>query len=420
LGHGISGRKVDRVSRQYLDCVAQNSVVKYLSISGTKSIGIVLAEKLIKRTIANEYTELTVMTARHLFLFYSAIEPDKKKMDEYRDILINYQGLMDREHEATIYYGELRAQYSKPSVMVDEVALRSAREYDAKLSRYLEAEPLSYDLLLYTYLVRAMRSELEKDYMGLLKLCDEIINRFNNRKVKRLSGIYVFELRKVICNIQLERYDVAESIALKYLALMTKGSFNWYNLKIVLILCYFRAKQYLKAEQNHKIYGDSQAFERLPENIKEIWSVLGAYLAFLDLTIRINRNESGAFRLGKFLNEMPFYSKDKRGLNIAILIIQFLFLLHKRKYSDLIDRADALKQYCYRYLRKDDTFRSHCFIRMLLQIPRADFNRIRTERYAEPYVKKLKSVPLRVSEQSIEVEVIPYDDLWEMTLELLD
>jgi hypothetical protein len=176
----------------------------------------------------------------------------------------------------------------------------------------------------------------------------------------------------------------------------------------------------LKAEQNHKIYGDSQAFERLPENIKEIWSVLGAYLAFLDLTIRINRNESGAFRLGKFLNEMPFYSKDKRGLNIAILIIQFLFLLHKRKYSDLIDRADALKQYCYRYLRKDDTFRSHCFIRMLLQIPRADFNRIRTERYAEPYVKKLKSVPLRVSEQSIEVEVIPYDDLWEMTLELLD
>jgi hypothetical protein len=61
--------------------VAQNSVVKYLSISGTKSIGIVLAEKLIKRTIANEYTELTVMTARHLFLFYSAIEPDKKKMD---------------------------------------------------------------------------------------------------------------------------------------------------------------------------------------------------------------------------------------------------------------------------------------------------------------------------------------------------
>jgi hypothetical protein len=135
---------------------------------------------------------------------------------------------------------------------------------------------------------------------------------------------------------------------------------------------------------------------------------------------KISPRKDSSFRISKFLNEVPVYSKDKRGLNIAILIIQFLFLLHKRRYSELIDRADALKQYCYRYLRKDDTFRSHCFIRMLLQIPRADFNRIRTERYAESYMKKLKSVPLIVSDQSIEVEVIPYDDLWEMTLELLN
>ena len=36
------------------------------------------------------------------------------------------------------------------------------------------------------------------------------------------------------------------------------------------------------------------------------------------------------FKLGRFLNELPSFSKDKRGANIDILIIQILiFLLEK-------------------------------------------------------------------------------------------
>ncbi|MEL6989086.1 MAG: hypothetical protein AAGK97_14835, partial [Bacteroidota bacterium] len=114
------------------------------------------------------------------------------------------------------------------------------------------------------------------------------------------------------------------------------------------------------------------------------------------------------------------FTKDKRGLNIAILIVHVLFLLHLKKYNQIIDRTEALNQYCYRYLRTDDTFRSNCFIKMLLQIPKADFNRMRTERYAEKFVNKLRSMPLSVSTQSAEVEFFPYEDLWEITLEMLD
>jgi hypothetical protein len=263
-----------------------------------------------------------------------------------------------------------------------------------------------------------MRLEVLPNYHKVIQLCDEAMDLFSTRIATRRVAVFLFGLHKMVANMQLGNYQMAAKFAKKFGDKLTKGSVNWLVLKAYAVVCFLHTQNYSKSNRLRLEVLKNADIKSAPDHIVELWSVCNAYVEFVH-AVRDDEYRS-EFKVNKFLNELPVFSKDKRGLNIAILIIQFLFLLHKRKYSDLIDRADALKQYCYRYLRKDDTFRSHCFIRMLLQIPRADFNRIRTERYAEPYVKKLKSVPLRVSEQSIEVEVIPYDDLWEMTLELLD
>lgn len=117
---------------------------------------------------------------------------------------------------------------------------------------------------------------------------------------------------------------------------------------------------------------------------------------------------------------MPIYSKDKRDANISILILQMLFLLHQKKYNEIIDRAESLKTYTYRYLRRDDTFRSHCFIRMLLTLPDCSFHKAAVLRKADQYWQQLKEVPLNVAKQSAEIEIVPYEMLWEFVLESLD
>ena len=126
------------------------------------------------------------------------------------------------------------------------------------------------------------------------------------------------------------------------------------------------------------------------------------------------------FSVNKFLNDTPIFSKDKRGLNIPILIAQILFLIHQKKYDKVIDRIDAIERYCTRYLRKDDTFRSNCFIKMLLQIPVSGFHKNGLERRASRYYKELLSNPIEVSNQSHDVEIIPYEDLWELALNSLE
>ncbi|HNT22704.1 MAG TPA: hypothetical protein PKL70_19865, partial [Saprospiraceae bacterium] len=115
----------------------------------------------------------------------------------------------------------------------------------------------------------------------------------------------------------------------------------------------------------------------------------------------------------------PEYSKDKQGVNIPIILIQILFFLADHKHHLIIDRMDSLKLYAYRYLKKDENFRSQCFIRMLGEMVRAGFKRQGTLFRTKALTDKLKLVPIDTYPATAENEIIPYEDLWEMVVGLL-
>ena len=80
---------------------------------------------------------------------------------------------------------------------------------------------------------------------------------------------------------------------------------------------------------------------------------------------------------------------------------------------------DALNQYSYRYLRNDDTLRSNCFVKMILKIPDATYHPERLKRHTKKLYKTLVNTPTDIREQSSNIEIIPYESLWELVLELL-
>ncbi len=57
---------------------------------------------------------------------------------------------------------------------------------------------------------------------------------------------------------------------------------------------------------------------------------------------------------------------------------------------------------------------------MLLQIPQAAFHREAVARKTERYYKMLRSMPLETAQQPHETEIVPYEALWEMTIESMD
>ena len=122
-----------------------------------------------------------------------------------------------------------------------------------------------------------------------------------------------------------------------------------------------------------------------------------------------------AFRLQRFLNDPILYSKDQRIFTVLVIIAQILFLLEKRSYNAVSERIDRLKSYANRQLKKDEYYRVNQFIRLLQQLPKADYNPEYLSN-VDKYYDRLIETPFRYRGFILELEIIPYEKLWKMIL----
>lgn len=57
---------------------------------------------------------------------------------------------------------------------------------------------------------------------------------------------------------------------------------------------------------------------------------------------------------------------------------------------------------------------------MLLKLPEAEYHPIRTKRYVAKYERKLLENPFEVSLKELAVEIIPYEELWDIIINILN
>lgn len=81
----------------------------------------------------------------------------------------------------------------------------------------------------------------------------------------------------------------------------------------------------------------------------------------------------------------------------------------------------ALDKYADRNLKEgDDSFRSYCFIKSLLEIKKAGFQRAASEEAAAEWLRRMSTQPFMLADQPHEVETIPYEHLWGMAMEAIE
>jgi hypothetical protein len=108
-------------------------------------------------------------------------------------------------------------------------------------------------------------------------------------------------------------------------------------------------------------------------------------------------------------------------MNISILIIQALILLADRKYDAFLNRLECLRVYNYKHLAKDhDLFRASTFIKMLQLIPKAHYDRERLEWRGKRYLEKMDIPREQLPISATDLEIIPFEDLWEIVLHMMD
>jgi hypothetical protein len=115
---------------------------------------------------------------------------------------------------------------------------------------------------------------------------------------------------------------------------------------------------------------------------------------------------------------LPDYSRDKRGLNVAILVAQVLHFLHEHDAEAVGLRVEGLRKYRLRHLRGAGYQRTRLFLRLLQLLADEQFEAKRCEQRGRPFLQQLAAIPY-AEESFSEVELVPYPVLWSLILERL-
>ena len=407
------------LQQSYYSCYKNAAAVKILLGKRVRAPAISLAEKTLKQSLNSGFTDIIIELGRHLAMHYSIIDYQKSKYEYYTKLVNKYLKIYKKDIKIEAYAQCLLIEH-RNQIVLDKKEMKKYRTQKKFILKSLKKN-YSYKTASFGYLYLSMYYELTSNWEKLISICDEIIKKYEtspNLVTSNLLGLAYY--RKLNSFFILRNFKDAEIFVKKCQTHFEPDSFNWYlikNLTIKIALHSYNfsdAVNILHSVIKYKVVGDNYKFWY------EDWKINEAFIHYLHRIGKLELGEVKTFRLGKFLNEVPNYSKDKKGSNVTILILQILFLLEDGKYDALIDRAEALKIYTHRYLKDDGTYRSNCFIKMLLCLPAASFDRDQVERKAKKYLEKLQAMPIEKAKQSAELEVMPYEMLWEFVMESLD
>ncbi|MEO0731638.1 MAG: hypothetical protein AAFZ52_02305 [Bacteroidota bacterium] len=231
----------------------------------------------------------------------------------------------------------------------------------------------------------------------------------------------VLALVRVECTIKSDNFELGKRQIELARGAVKQSVINQIKLMEYAVLLGLRTGQYDFAYLEFVGVSHRQLKRYLRQNHIEYWLILEAYVNFLVVAgcIQIKDEWSSLrrFRVNKFVNDVPAYSRIKKGMNIQILILQVLFLIVLKKFDQAIDRTDALAAYSSRYLRDNENLRNSCFFKILRITIQENFVREAVRRKAQKTFERMLST--RNSLAVNDTEIVPYEVLWEILLDHL-
>ncbi|NNF36491.1 MAG: hypothetical protein HKN68_20485 [Saprospiraceae bacterium] len=385
-----------------------------------RTAAVELGEKTIKLAIKYEEVETVLSLSKLLRKHFTVYAYDKKKKKYYSQLMNNYLKYYQQEIQAEELYIDL-ANAILQNKNIEGYIKNNAHNIHEVVQNQKTNKNYFFNFYAYDALYFIILNE--RNYQKLLNLTDEAIEFFKNKEGFSKVALFGYNFKKGYTQLNLgyitealKTFEVCKEMG------PTPGSISWFNIHAYICMTAIILEKYDYALETLSKVTSFKHFNKLNKSLKEPWLVKEAYLNFLIKMKKVdpNSHKLKSFKIGKFLNEVPTYSKDKSGYNIAIIIIQLLYFLLDRKFSKFIDRIDALNQYSYRYLRNDDTLRSNCFIKMMLKIPDHNFHPVAVKRHTKKLKATLNNTKPDIREHSSHIEIIPYETLWELVLELLE
>ena len=349
---------------------------------------------------------------------YASNLRDQKKLIKYNEEVKYFQQYIDSELKLSTMHLEYRSLITDPKTEIHQV-----KEMLNISLQEIEGINIDYSprTVYYAYSIMLHDRLISRDLPGAMTCSKEGLKKMTPFKLPNLDSLFYFAM--IEGHILLKEFEKGRKLIFSRIANQDLSHFN------TLSSIYYYATLCLTTE-NYQQLGD--ALQLFKENkidksrvsfFQENFTIFEMLYYILVKIGKISPTYpvKSKIRITKFINDLPVFSKDKKGINTLILFVQFLLLLMKKDHGTIIDRVDNLKAYDQKYLRKEDSFRINCFVKMILLIPKHNFHPVAVQRHATPYLKKLADHKENSwNWKETNVETIPYENFWKLFIVVLE
>lgn len=407
--------------RAYYSCNKDWTLVKILLSNGAPFTASTLARQILTVALKFKFADIIVNCSR-ILRTYSADTDDEKEFELYDQYIKQYSDILDAEIRSEELYQRVFMNYYKPPAKSTELKERIDTYCDALvgLSEIYDSPIVIYNM----YLVWAFRFEMLHDYESMIEVCQKAEHYIEQNPIYyQDEKLATFQLKKMSAFLHLRDYKRGKVNAEKCLQTFPEGSDNWFTFIEYYFLLSMHSENYINALAIYSRATSNAKFRKLSASDRERWKIYEVYLNYIidvfgDENPVLRKQNRKTFKVQRFLSDPILYPKDMRIFTIFMVIAQILFYLEKKSFNNVTELIERLKTYANRQLKKEEYYRTIQFIRLLQQLQKAEYQ-LDGLSNTEKYYNRLSQNPFFYRGLISELEVIPYEKMWNIILSRL-
>lgn len=402
--------------KAYYSCHKEWTLVKILLSNKADATAAQLAKSTLGTALKFEFSDIIVNTSRILRTHAMRID-DKKLYEEYNSLCEKYQLVLKAEIESDELY-ERTIFNAKKSATKAPNRIETIQSYCDRLLELATTYP-SPIILYNQFIVFASFHEMQEDYKSVCLVSASaeqyIIEHPHLYREDKLAQI---ALKKMLALVHLQDFEKGQMQAEEYLKIFEKNN-AWLQFYEYYLLLAIHCKEYSTAHRIFNRVHEDKRFKKIANSDQDKWNAFETYLCLLlwveteDGLEKPKRYKQ--FKVKRFLEEPIIFPKNQRIFTVILVIAQVAFLLHEERSGEAFERVERLKGYSARLLKQEEHYRITQFVRLLQQLAKAhfDYNNIGVH---QKYLTRLIESPIKYRDAANELEIIPYQHLWEMIL----
>ncbi|WP_210489125.1 hypothetical protein [Rufibacter aurantiacus] len=390
------------------NCLAKFYQARVLMDAGGNDIALPLLKQVLAKTVEYDFNYISSICLR---LILQSCVNLKEKTFFYKALkqLNELAPKVTADQESELLFLQANIELSNSVVARKNYLKKIDEVLDKMLSLWQQA--LTFETFHNYYRLSIWSHELTGDFDKIVlvtNMSEKVLQEY--KFVANRIDIRFNKFIQVYAHLRAKKLEEGLILANTYLPLFSTSSNNWFAYMENYTLLAIHAKKYEVAHMLLHQVQENPFIKKINKLAQERWTLLEAYLQF------IAPQKESPLKWKSLVQNAPSYSKDKEGFNVAILILQVMYYLEIVDFEALEYRVDSLKKYAQHHFKDSFSERSRIFFKLLTVLVRSNFEYSTTHKKGHYLYHKLQKTPTP-GDAYAEIEIIPYEHLWEFILE---